>query len=89
MQTVKIRLMLSNTSTIKASNLRKSEIGEIASFSDESLANKFLNMSILTGSKIELVRKSTFGQTFYLKINNRTIAMRKEEVSCIMIKKID
>lgn len=45
------------------------------------LTNKLLTIGILPGSEIEFVRKSFFGGSYYLKVDKKIIALRKNEIA--------
>ncbi|MEM7103635.1 MAG: FeoA family protein [Bacteroidota bacterium] len=72
--------------TKSAIDLAINEIAQIASFSNEQLAGKFMAMGVLPGSKVCMVRKAPFGGAYYLKVDRHSIAVRKEEAECIILK---
>jgi len=70
-----------------ALQLGRHQRGVVCGFSDECFAHKYLCMGVLPGSHVELVRKAA-GQTCYFKIDGRTLAVRKEEAACLLIKRL-
>ncbi|GAA5221437.1 FeoA family protein [Membranihabitans marinus] len=47
---------------------------------------RLLELGFLPGKKIEVIRKSPFGHTFYIKTNSGCFALRKNEASSIQVK---
>lgn len=43
-------------------------------------------MGVLPGSSLQLIRKAPFGGGWYARIDNQVIALRKEELECIVMK---
>ena len=58
---------------------------EVIGFDDFELSQKLLTMGILPGTKISMVRKSPLGGTYYFKIDDNIIALRKSEAKAIII----
>jgi ferrous iron transport protein A len=67
-------------------DIEKGETHEVISFNDFELSQKLLIMGILPGTKITFVRKSPLGGTYYFKIDDNLIALRKSEVKAIIVK---
>ena len=57
---------------------------KISHFTDERLASKLMAMGILPGCSISLIRKAPIGGGWYLRIDQKMIALREEEVGCIV-----
>ena len=70
-----------------ALQLQRHQKGIVCGFADECFEHKYLCMGVLPGSKVELIRKAA-GQTCYFKIDGRTLAVRKEEAACLLIKRL-
>lgn len=43
-----------------------------------------MSMGVLPGSRIDLIRKAPLGGGWYVKIDRQFIALRKEELDCIV-----
>lgn len=53
---------------------------------DESpYTTKLMNLGIVPGCSVKIVRKAPFGQVFYIKAENNFVALRQEEMACIHI----
>ncbi len=59
---------------------------EVVGFTNDQLASRLISMGVLPGSKVELIRKAPFGGGWYARIDNQVIALRKEELECIVMK---
>jgi Fe2+ transport system protein FeoA len=44
-----------------------------------------MSMGVLPGVQIEMVRKSPFGDAFYIKVDGVRLALRKEEAVMILL----
>ena len=64
----------------------KKDTGIVSHFCDERLAGKLLSMGVLPGSRLELHRKAPFGGGWYVRVDNMLLALRQEEVDCIVLK---
>ncbi|TXF88242.1 ferrous iron transport protein A [Neolewinella aurantiaca] len=60
--------------------------GTIERFTNENLACKLLDIGVRPGSRLRLVRKGPFGGSWYVKIDQQCLALRKQELACILIK---
>ncbi len=69
-----------------ASNFVAGMSGTIERFTNENLAGKLLDIGIRPGSRLRIVRKGPFGGSWYVKIDRHCVALRKQELACIMIK---
>lgn len=58
----------------------------ISHFTDEGIASKLMAMGVLPGSQIALVRKAPMGGGWYIKVDNKIIALREKEVGCIIMR---
>lgn len=65
--------------------LKASESAQAISFTDPSLACKLTAMGVLPGAIIEMVRKSPFGDAFYIKVDGIRLALRSEEAQSILL----
>ena len=61
------------------------EIYTIKEINDFNLIQKFLNVGILPESKIEFIRKSPLGGTYFLKVDGNIIALRNSEVEALIV----
>jgi Fe2+ transport system protein FeoA len=53
---------------------------------DESpYTTKLINLGLVPGCTVRIVRKAPFGQVFYIKAENNFVALRQEEMACIHI----
>ena len=62
------------------------EEGILAHFEDEHLAVKLMAMGVLPGSRIRLIRKDISGKTFYVRVDQMRLAIRKTEAECIVLR---
>ena len=60
--------------------------GIIDHFSSDEIARKLMSMGVLPGESIELIRKAPFGGGWYIKVGQRRLALRKQELVCIKMK---
>lgn len=72
-----------NTAAI---NFKEGMSGIIDRFTNENLAGKLLDIGIRPGSMLRIIRKGPFGGSWYVKIDRHCVALRKQELACIMIK---
>lgn len=66
--------------------LEPGRTGTIERFSNEELGCKLLDIGIKPGAHLQLVRKSPFGGSWYVKVDRQCIALRKQELACIILK---
>lgn len=59
---------------------------KISHFTNERLASKLMSMGVLPGSEISLIRKAPMGGGWYIKVDNKVLAMRAEEINCIVVR---
>ncbi|MBR9921876.1 MAG: ferrous iron transport protein A [Bacteroidetes bacterium] len=60
--------------------------GVIDRFTDDRLAVKMMSMGVFPGRTVEMVRKTSFGDTLYILVDKRALAIRKKEAACILLK---
>lgn len=60
--------------------------GIIDRFTNEDLAGKLLDIGVRPGSRLRIVRSGPFGGCWYVKIDRQCLALRKQELACILIK---
>ena len=60
--------------------------GTIERFTNENLAGKLLDIGVRPGSRLRVVRRGPLGACWYCKIDRHCVALRKQELACIMIK---
>jgi Fe2+ transport system protein FeoA len=61
-------------------------LAAVSSFTNENLAGKLLDIGVRPGSRLRIIRKGPFGGSWYVKIDRHCMALRKQELACIMIK---
>ena len=59
----------------------------ISHFTNDQVAGKLMSMGVLPGSRIELIRKAPLGGGWYVRVDRQMIALRKEELDCIVTQK--
>lgn len=69
-----------------ASSFSAGMSGTIERFTNEDLACKLLDIGVRPGARLKLIRKSSFGASWYVKIDRHCLALRKRELACIMLK---
>lgn len=77
---------LTTTSSWKNTLVPNSPRQTISHFTDDRLAGKLMSMGALPGSEIRLVRKAPFGGGWYVQIDRQILALRKDELDCIVTK---
>lgn len=58
---------------------------EVSGFDNFELSQKLLIMGILPGTKMTMIRKSPLGGTYYFKVDENIIALRRSEAKAIII----
>lgn len=71
---------------MNSSQISKGVSFEVNGFNDFELSQKLLLMGVLPGSKINMIRKSPLGMTFYFKVDGNYLALRKSEAEAIIVK---
>lgn len=74
--------VVSNQKYFSGVNPNRQQI--ISHFTDDRLASKLMAMGVLPGSKISLIRKAPMGGGWYIQVDNKVIAMREQEMGCIV-----
>ena len=74
---------------MRLTDLKIGEKSVVTSFEDSTMGSKLMTMGMLPGSLVELVRKTSAGQTFYIKVNGYGMAVRKTEAAKIMLETIE
>lgn len=69
-----------------ATSLKPGQTAIIDRFINEDMAGKLLDIGVKPGAHLELVRRSPFGGSWYVKIDRHRLALRKQELACIVIK---
>jgi ferrous iron transport protein A len=57
----------------------------IAVVNETNLTCKILNLGLLPGTRVKMVRKSPFGGAYYIKLGSHQLAVREEEAASIFI----
>ncbi|NRB47540.1 MAG: ferrous iron transport protein A [Saprospiraceae bacterium] len=65
--------------------LRTNESKRISHFTNDQMASKLMSMGILPGSQVEMIRRAPMGGGWYIKVDNKVIAMRTEEFDSIVL----
>lgn len=58
---------------------------EVSGFDNFELSQKLLTMGILPGTRMTMIRKSPLGGTYYFKVDENIIALRRSEAQAIII----
>lgn len=67
-------------------SLNRGQKGTVSHIANERIAGKLMAMGILPGSDVQLIRKAPFGGGWYIKADNMTIALRREEAESIILR---
>ncbi len=67
------------------SNILEKKEGVLSHFTDDFVAQRMMSMGILPGSNVKLVRSMPSVGAYYIRANNRHIAMREEEAKSLII----
>lgn len=65
--------------------LKRGESGTISAFRDMDSAMKLMEVGLLPGSKIKIMRTTPFGGPVYLKFGQSYLALRLEEADNILL----
>jgi ferrous iron transport protein A len=71
---------------MRLADLKEREEGILLGFEDDRLAVKLMAMGVLPGSLVRIIRKSSGGKTFYVRVDQMHLAIRKKEAECIVLK---
>ena len=66
--------------------LVKGGIGIISHFTNQAIGGKLMSMGFLPGTQIKLISKAPFGGGCYLKAENITVALRRNEANTIVLR---
>lgn len=66
-------------------SLKKGVKKTVSHFTNPRIANKLMAMGVLPGTTIQILRKSPFGSSFYVRADGLSIALRKEEAASIIL----
>ena len=69
----------------KASELTTGMSASILGWSDDAEVGRFLELGILKGSRIEILRSAPFHGATYVKTEHGNYALREEELAQILI----
>lgn len=69
-----------------ATSLLPGQSGIIERFVNEEMSGKLLDIGVKPGARLELVRRSPFGGSWYVKVDRQRLALRKHELACIILK---
>ena len=70
---------------ILAKKLTEIKEGKICGFSDESISRLLISKGILIGSLAKIIRRSPFGDTYYVQIDGLRFGLRRQEVDIIQV----
>lgn len=74
-----------NATYMQISDLKIGDRGIILRCTSDRINSKLLCMGVKPGTPVTLLRKTNFGNTFYIKIGNSRMAIRAEEAQHIEI----
>lgn len=76
-----------NSQTMTLNDLPIAQEGFVAAYSDDQIGGKLMSMGVLPESKVAVKRKASYGNTFWIVVNNQQqLAIRKSEAACIILK---
>jgi Fe2+ transport system protein FeoA len=70
---------------MKLSDVPIHQKSQISGFEDEVMAAKLLEMGLLPGCRIEILRTAPLGCPLYVKVGNHRLAIRKKEAENILV----
>jgi ferrous iron transport protein A len=76
-----------NGLTKTLAQLIKGETATISSFSDDTLALKFIEMGCIPGEKITLQHIAPLGCPYAFEVNGTLVSLRKSEAQFVLISK--
>ena len=74
-----------NKDSISLAALPEGHSGIIAALEENAYTCKLLTLGLLPGARVTMVRKSPFGDAFYVKMEGYQLAVRKDEAMTIKI----
>lgn len=69
--------------TFTVADLKKGECGTILKLNDLHNTCKLLTLGLMPKARVEMIRKSPFGDAIYLKVNQNLVAIRIGEAQNI------
>lgn len=69
-----------------AASFRPGTEGIIDRFANPDLEGKLLDIGVRPGSRLRVIRRGPLGGGWYVKIDRHCLALRKQELECILIK---
>jgi ferrous iron transport protein A len=70
---------------MKLSDIPHHQKSQIIGFVNDMMATKLLEMGLLPGSTIEVLRSAPWGCPLYVKVQNHRLALRKKEADNIIV----
>jgi len=67
------------------SNILDKTEGVLSHFNDDFVAQRMMSMGVVPGSKVKLIRSLPGIGAYYIRANDRHIAMRKEEAKSLFV----
>jgi ferrous iron transport protein A len=74
---------------ITLAQLQIGAVGILRSYTDDHIASKLLSMGLLPGKSVWLVRRAPFGGGFYIKVAERSFAVRADEAEAILLERLE
>lgn len=71
---------------MNVSDLKQGEQRTVSHFTDPRLEGKLLCLGVKPGCAVELVRRTTFSSTLYIKVADSRLAIRRREAACIELR---
>ena len=69
-------------------DLRPGESGTVIGFANQALPRRLLEMGLLPGTEVTVVRLAPFGDPMDLKVHGYHLSIRKKQASLICVDKI-
>lgn len=67
------------------SEIQLNTVKQIHSFTNKFIARKLITMGVVPGKEIEIIRKTGFGKTFLVRVDDSHFAIRFNEAVDILI----
>ncbi|MBO6573926.1 MAG: ferrous iron transport protein A [Rhodothermales bacterium] len=71
--------------SLKLDQLKPGETGRIDGFTDASPSVRLLELGLLPGTQVEVVRLAPLGDPMDLKVRGFHVSLRKSEAACILV----
>ncbi|HHB77699.1 MAG TPA: ferrous iron transporter A [Saprospiraceae bacterium] len=68
-------------------NKGKGPIRTVQGFKNPQVASKLLSVGILPGSQLQIIRRAPGSYVYYIKVDDVSIALRKNELEAIILDK--